>query len=336
MSSPTPLVSVITELERKSNTGDVLAAMDKWWRVNAGVCVAFPLHACTTALSDDTYPPIPGCRDDCLRLVRDFIIDHALTPRSVPAQDLHVIIFGETSIGKGSPTNLHVQWHVAEVLPDSVACTLMSTEYQFQLGAVTVRLWDTVGLEEPERGTNGYVGAIEKAAELIRQLNASGGISLFLFCIRGSRVTTTMQSNYRLFYEVLGKRQVPIALAITHLEREMVMEDWWQRNTKTLDKSGIYVGGHACITTLEGHPKYVASRNAVQDLLWQYADQAKFSMPSEKWLGRLLSGLSSLLGFALPRSKDLTRVLTKRCYLEPDVAQRVAACIDQRESFMEF
>ena len=102
-SSPTPLVSVIAELERKSNTGDVLATMDQWWHVNAGVCVAFPVHTCTTALSDDTYPPIPGRRDDCQHLIRDFIIDHALTPRSVPAQDLHVIIFGETGTGKGSP-----------------------------------------------------------------------------------------------------------------------------------------------------------------------------------------------------------------------------------------
>ena len=135
--------------------------MDKWWRVNTGVCVAFPVHACTTALSDDTYPPIPGRHDDCQRLVRDFIIDHALTPRSVPAQDLHVIIFGETGIGKGSPANLHVQWHVAEVSPDSIACTLTSTEYQFQLSAATIRLWDTVGLEEPESGTSGYMGATE-------------------------------------------------------------------------------------------------------------------------------------------------------------------------------
>ena len=333
VSPDTPLVSVITELERKSGTGDVLAAMEQWWRVNAGdlsdMCMTFPAHACITTLSDDAYPPIPGRRDDCQRLVRDLIIDHALTPRSVPAQDLHVILFGETGVGKSSLVNLLAGWHVADVSPDSVACTLTSTEYQFQLGAATIRLWDTVGLEEPESGTSGYMGAIEKATELVRRLSASGGISLFLFCVRGNRVTTTMQSNYRLFYEVLGNKKVPIALAITHLEREPgVMEDWWVRNAKTLEHNGIRVGGHACITTLEGHPKYVKSRNAVQELLWQYAEQGKFSMPPETWLGRLLNGLSALLGFGLPRGKELTRVLTKRCHLEQDVAQRVAACIE--------
>lgn len=332
VSPDTPLVAVVTELERKSNARDVLVGMDQWWHANAGdlsdLCMTFTAHACITTLSDDAYPPIPGRRDDCQRLVRDLIIDHALTPRSVPSQDIHVILFGETGVGKSSLVNLLAGWHVADVSPDSVACTLTSTEYQFQLGAATIRLWDTVGLEEPESGTSGYMGAIEKATELIRRLSVSGGISLFLFCVRGNRVTTTMQSNYRLFYEVLGKRQVPIALAVTHLEREPVMEEWWERNVRTLEHSGIRVGGHVCITTLEGHPKYVESRNAVQELLWRYADQGKFAMPSETWLGRLLSGLSTLLGFGLPRGKELVRVLTKRCHLEPDVAQRVAACIE--------
>jgi len=334
VSPDTPLVAVITELERKSNAGarDVLAGMDQWWHANAGdlsdLCMTFTGHACITTLADDAHPAIPGRRDDCQRLVRDLIIDHALTPRSVPAQDLHVILFGESGVGKSSLVNLLAGWHVAEVSPDSVACTLTATEYQFQLGATTIRLWDTVGLEEPESGTSGYVGAIERATELVQRLSASGGISLFLFCVRGNRVTTTMQSNYRLFYEVLGNKKVPIALAVTHLERERVMEAWWERNARTLEQSGIRVGGHACITTLEGHAKYLESRHAVQELLWQYAEQGKFSMPSETWLSRVLSGLSALLGLGLPKGKDLTRFLTKRCHLEPDVAQRVAACIE--------
>ena len=74
--------------------------------------------------------------------------------------------------------------------------------------------------------------------------------SLFLFCIGGNRITATVKSSYRLFCEVLGKKEVPIALAVTHLEREAVMEDW-QRNGKSLDKNGIHSTGHACITTLD-------------------------------------------------------------------------------------
>ncbi|KIJ19190.1 hypothetical protein PAXINDRAFT_52964, partial [Paxillus involutus ATCC 200175] len=142
----------------------------------------------------------------------------------------HIMLFGETGVGKSSLINLLTGWHAAEVSPNFGACTMDAKEYQFQLGPTIIRLWDTVGLEEPEKGPNGYEGAIEKAIQLIRRLNATGGISLFLFCMRGNRITATTQSNYRLFYEVLGKKEVPVALAITHLERERVMEEWWSRN----------------------------------------------------------------------------------------------------------
>jgi hypothetical protein len=90
----------------------------------------------------------------------------------------------------------------------------------------------------------GYAGAVEKAVQLIRRLNATGGISLSLFCIRGNRTTATTQNKYRLFYEVLGKKEVRIALAVTHLEREADMEDWWQRNGKTLERYSV---GWTCI-----------------------------------------------------------------------------------------
>ena len=71
-----------------------------------------------------------------------------------------------------------------------------------------------------------------------------------------------------------------------------------------------------------GHSKYVESQHVVQELCWQFVEQAKYLMPPEMWLSRLLNGLSSLLSFGLLRGKDLKRVLTKWCHpsLEPDVA----------------
>ncbi|KIJ19250.1 hypothetical protein PAXINDRAFT_70103, partial [Paxillus involutus ATCC 200175] len=72
----------------------------------------------------------------------------------------------------------------------------------------------------------GYVGAMGRAIRFIHRLNATGGISPFLFCTRGNRVTIgTAQSNYTLFHGVLGKKEDPIAFA-THAEKETEREEW--------------------------------------------------------------------------------------------------------------
>ncbi|KIJ19253.1 hypothetical protein PAXINDRAFT_55272, partial [Paxillus involutus ATCC 200175] len=79
----------------------------------------------------------------------------------------------------------------------------------------------------------GYEGAVERAIRLIHRLVAMGGIILFLFCMRGNRVTvTTAQSNCALFHGVLGKKEDSTAFASSHVEKETEMEEWWSRNVK--------------------------------------------------------------------------------------------------------
>jgi hypothetical protein len=48
---------------------------------------------------------------------------------------------------------------------------------------------------------------------LISKLRKEGGIDLLLFCVRAGRFTSTTQNNYRLFYEWLCEKNVPIVVA---------------------------------------------------------------------------------------------------------------------------
>ncbi|KAF8545562.1 hypothetical protein OG21DRAFT_1518587 [Imleria badia] len=242
------------------------------------------------------------------------------------SSSLNIVLFGETGVGKSSVINLIAGRSIAETSPDvQKGCTLSFKPYSFPGNDRTFHIWDTVGLEEPDMGVNGYLAAIEQSAELINSLSNQGGIDLLLFCIRGNRTTATTQSNYRVFYEVLGRSSVPIALVITHLEREPDMEKWWERNVASLEKYGIKSAGHACVTGLPTHRKYPESRKNITDLLKWHNNDGRFNMPPEGWLIEFLR----LFGLFAPlkkdaRREDIIKVLMKRCKLDPMVAEELA------------
>jgi len=243
---------------------------------------------------------------------------------------INIILFGETGVGKSSVINLIAGRTVADTSPNVRGCTMSSQQYAFTVGGRRFCIWDTVGLEEPEMGVNGYLAAIENALELIQQLSQRGGVSLLLFCIRGNRITSTTQSNYRLFYEVLCNSDVPISLVITNVERESNMEDWWARNHGGLEKYGIKSAGHACVTGLPYHSKYEDSKVAIQNLLAGCDGEGKYTMPSEAWFIQFLR----LFGmFAPPKNlkgKKLLEILTKRCKLNEKVAQEIAQKLERQ------
>ncbi|KAF9222609.1 P-loop containing nucleoside triphosphate hydrolase protein [Gyrodon lividus] len=242
---------------------------------------------------------------------------------------LNVILFGETGVGKSSVINLIAGKQVANVSPDVDGCTMDFKDYVIPVEGRVVNIWDTVGLEEPEMGVNGYLAAIEKAYALICKLSEVGGVDLLLFCIRGSRITATTQSNYRLFYEVLCNRQVPIALVVTNLERERDMEEWWVRNETYIKKYGMESVGHACVTGVPDEvDKYGISRTAMLKLLSGRDNKGRFSMPLESWLARVLAGLGRLLhNKNPPKGEKMVRTLIKRCNMEGETARRVATLL---------
>jgi tRNA U34 5-carboxymethylaminomethyl modifying GTPase MnmE/TrmE len=247
-----------------------------------------------------------------------------------------VILFGETGVGKSSVINLMAGSDVAETSSNLEGCTLQATEYSFTLSSpkVLLRVFDTVGLEDSEMDINTFIGAIEKAQKLITSLRNSGGIDL-LFCVKAGRFTAAMRRNYHLFYEVLCDSRVPLALVITHLENEVIMESWWDRNQKTFERYGIRTVAHACTTTLPTHvtvyaEKRVQSRRALQKLFHDALDgpNPSYMQDIRNWLVTFIERLLSLLtGGTFLKKRDIMKKLEIYCVLPRGEAQRLAELI---------
>ena len=243
---------------------------------------------------------------------------------------INVVLFGETGVGKSSVINLIARKEVAKVSSDVNGCTMQSTRYDISFDDMNFTIFDTIGLEEPQMGVNGYLKAIEKAYELIVQLSAAGGIHLLLFCMRGGRITATTQSNYRLFCECLCNTKVPIALVFTGLEREVEMEDWWTRNKTHIEHYGIKSHGHACITAVQDDTpgedlKFTESQRRIRELLKICAlENEAFQLEAHSWFARIGRGMKSFIEKRKnPKKRDVMRVLTHRCKLDPETARKI-------------
>ena len=251
----------------------------------------------------------------------------------------NIVLFGETGAGKSSVVNLMVGEEKAVTSPDAQRCTMHWEEYSMTFDGHSYKVFDTIGLEYPELGINEYLEAIVNAHNLITKLVSEGGIDLLLFCMRAGRISGTVQKNYRLFYEWLCEKKVPIVLVVTGLEREDRMEDWWTRQSEAFEKYQIVVDGHACITAankLSGREQemYEDSRLLIRKLVREHThdrpDRCNGSdgrkegdgwKGGDGWFRRFIHKLRELLqGDRSVGKKDIMNILTKRCGVPPEAA----------------
>jgi len=73
-----------------------------------------------------------------------------------------------------------------------------------------------------------------------------------MFCMRGPRIKNVMHQNWKLFNDILCKKEVPIVLVVTGLENEENMDGWWWTNKEAFEAQGIRPDGTACITAIRG------------------------------------------------------------------------------------
>ncbi|KIJ06754.1 hypothetical protein PAXINDRAFT_43286, partial [Paxillus involutus ATCC 200175] len=164
----------------------------------------------------------------------------------------NILFFGETGVGKSSVINMLVgeNTDAARVSSGTQGCTFASASYEATISGEQFVLWDTVGLNEGEKGKTPSSVAERNLEELMREM--SGGLSLLVYVIRGTRFREVVRLHYELFYHSICRQSVPIVAVVTGLENEEPMDAWWDENKADLQRFGLVFTGHACITASPG------------------------------------------------------------------------------------
>lgn len=200
------------------------------------------------------------------------------------------MIFGETGTGKSSLINMLSDEEVATTSNSAVGCTFESACYSVPINGVPYTLWDTAGLNEGDAGSVPADQALHHLRDLVDKLK--DGLSLLVYCIRGSRYRDIVKVNYDLFTEIICQGEVPVVIVITGLENEANMEDWWVENKKEFGQRNLRFEGHACVTTSKGkrnmfEEEYEESKGTVRRLIQECCPDKAWVVDSNEWFNRI-------------------------------------------------
>ncbi|KAG1812469.1 uncharacterized protein BJ212DRAFT_1483109 [Suillus subaureus] len=237
----------------------------------------------------------------------------------------NIVLFGERGVGKSSIINLLAGRRVAKISSDTDVCTLHYEAYDVTIENVPYRIYDTAAADNDRVDPIEFLNAITNAGELMKELRKKGGVALLLYCIKAGRTPTMFATNYRLFYEFLFEKKIPVAVVVTNLEREDCMDDWYARNKEWFERHAVKCIGHACVTAADDldptyRKKYDMSRTEVGRLIRRHAHGVENG--GDAWLARFTGGLKDLLT-GRPYKSDALGVLTKRCGMEESLAKDV-------------
>ncbi|KAG1737372.1 P-loop containing nucleoside triphosphate hydrolase protein [Suillus lakei] len=285
-----PIVLVVTCLE--SYQPD----MEAWWRVNersiSNFGMTFAGHACITTdimtgskvmeRRNQSYDTVCKLIEQC-RLSNKTQVhtgslqdtNHKLTSNMTAMNKrTNIVLFGQAGAGKNSLVNIMAGAEIARTSAGVNRCKTRRQKYSIEFGGESYKVFDIVGLDQPEMGIAEYPDAVENTHELIQYLEGQGGVDLLLFFMRAGRPTPMLQYNYRLLHQFLCDKKVPVIVVTTYLENEVGETDvWWKRNEEGFRGQQIHVAGHACITTIEGNSSHwhEESRTTIRNLVKEFA-----------------------------------------------------------------
>ncbi|OJA08384.1 hypothetical protein AZE42_01022 [Rhizopogon vesiculosus] len=139
---------------------------------------------------------------------------------------------------------------LARISNGATGCTFDYHCYILPVHGRNFKFFDTAGLNEGEMGTVERSVAIAQIYKLITRLG--GGINLLMFCMRGPRIKHATYQNWKIFHEILCKKQVPTVLVVTGLEHEENLNEWWWKNRETFEHQGIRPDDTVCIIATRG------------------------------------------------------------------------------------
>jgi len=215
---------------------------------------------------------------------------------------LNVVVFGETGAGKSSIINMLDGDEQAEVSSAATGVTSRNTCYVKTIQDRTFHVYDTAGLNEGTVGQVSARDAIEGLYSLICDL--AGGVNLLVFVMRAPRITIVAQQNYRMLYDIICNKKVPIVIVITGLEHEQDPDKWWFTHKGSFDSQDMLFSGHACITATEGVLKgkaifgeaYSDSRKKVAGLIVESFTTKPWKMQEVSWFSATVAQVLDILG----------------------------------------